>query len=57
MTIHIFGARSSKGCPNLGFQEVANDYKSEFGTEAADFVRNEFYIDDDLSLWRQMPKQ
>ena len=48
MTVHLFGAGSSPGCANYGLKQIANDYEEEFGTEAANFVRDDFYVDDGL---------
>ena len=48
MTVHLFGATSSPGCANFALKSTANDYKAEFGTTVADFLRNDFYVDDGL---------
>ena len=48
MTVHLFGAASSPGCANFGLKRAANDYESECGTEAAEFIRKNFYVDDGL---------
>ena len=48
MTVHLFGAASSPGCANFGLKKAANDHESEFGTEAATFIRKNFYVDDGL---------
>ena len=48
MTVHLFGATSSPGCANFGFKQIAEDYKDEFGPEAAEFIRRDFYVDDGL---------
>ncbi|XP_055958550.1 uncharacterized protein LOC130013685 [Patella vulgata] len=48
MTVHLFGATSSPGCANFGLKQAANDFEMEFGSEAANFVRNNFYVDDGL---------
>ncbi|CAB4018402.1 Hypothetical predicted protein, partial [Paramuricea clavata] len=48
MTVHLFGAGSSPGCANFGLKRIADDYEVEFGSEAANFVRNDFYVDDGL---------
>ena len=48
MTVHLFGAVSSPGCANFGLKRAANDYESECGTEAAEFIRKNFYVDDGL---------
>lgn len=48
MKVHLFGATSSPGCSNLALKTTAKDGEAEFGTEAAAFVENSFYIDDGL---------
>ena len=46
MMVHLFGAVSSPGCANFGLKRAADDGEFEFGEVAANFVRNNFYIDD-----------
>ncbi|XP_054762932.2 uncharacterized protein LOC129269456 [Lytechinus pictus] len=48
MTVHLFGAASSPGCANFGLKRAADDGEESLGKEAADFIRNEFYVDDGL---------
>ena len=48
MTVHLFGATSSPGCANFALKSTANDYENEFGPAAANFLRNDFYVDDGL---------
>lgn len=48
MTVHLFGAGSSPRCANFGLKRIADDYEEKFGNEAANFVRNDFYVDDGL---------
>ncbi|XP_068669879.1 uncharacterized protein [Montipora foliosa] len=48
MKVHLFGAASSPGCPNYGFKKAADDGEKEFGKDAADFMRRDFYVDDAL---------
>ena len=48
MQVHLFGAGSSPGCVNFGFKQAAHDGEEEFGTEAADFLQRNFYVDDGL---------
>ncbi|KAK6191275.1 hypothetical protein SNE40_003006 [Patella caerulea] len=48
MSAHLFGAASSPGCANYGLKRAANDFEEEFGSCVADFVRNNFYVDDGL---------
>ncbi|KAK3728019.1 hypothetical protein QZH41_000113 [Actinostola sp. cb2023] len=48
MTVHLFGAGSSPGCSNFALKTTADDNQEQFGSEAAEFVRNDFYVDDGL---------
>ena len=50
MTVHLFSAGSSPGCANFGLKRAVDDGEQDFGTEAAAFVRNDFYVDDGLKL-------
>ena len=48
MKVHLFGAGSSPGCANFGLKKAADDGEVEFGKEAAEFIRRDFYVDDGL---------
>jgi len=48
MTVHLFGAGSSPGCANFALKRIATDHEEEFGQDAANFVRDNFYVDDGL---------
>ena len=48
MTVHQFGAASSPGCTNSGVKKTATDNECEFGSDAANFIRKDFYIDKGL---------
>ena len=48
MTVHLFGATSSPGCANFALKKVASDYEKQCGSEAAKFVKKNFYVDDGL---------
>ena len=48
MTVHLFGATSSPSAANLALKTTADDYEEKWGTEAANFIRREFYVDDGL---------
>ena len=48
MAVHLFGAASSPGCANLVLKKTADDFEKVFGSEAAEFVQNDFYVDDRL---------
>ncbi|XP_022102427.1 uncharacterized protein LOC110985605 [Acanthaster planci] len=48
MKVHLFGATSSPGCANFGLRQIADDFETECGSAAANFVRRNFYVDDGL---------
>nr|XP_054759571.1 uncharacterized protein LOC129265622 [Lytechinus pictus] len=48
MKVHLFGATSSPGCANYGFKKAADDGEAEFGSDAASYIRDDFYVDDRL---------
>ena len=48
MTVHLFGAMSSPGCANFGLKQVAKDNEDKFGSAAARFICDNFYVDDGL---------
>lgn len=48
MTVHLFGSGSSPGCANFALKRIATDHEEEFGQDAANFVRDNFYVDDGL---------
>ena len=49
MTTHLFGATSSPACAMYALNTTADKYDHLHGTEPADFVRNDFYVDDGLT--------
>ena len=55
MAVHLFGATSSPGCANFGLKKIAQDNESEFGKEEADFLRQDFYVDDGLKSLPNIP--
>ena len=56
MKVHLFGASSSPGCANFGLKRAADDGEEEFGTEAAVFIRKNFYVDDGLESVPTVPE-
>ena len=48
MTVHIFEATSSAGCSNFALKVTLNDNEQELGSNAAAFLRRDFYVDDGL---------
>ena len=56
MTVHQFGATSSPGCDNLGLKKIAEDNESKYGTEVANFIKWDFYVDDGLKSMATVPE-
>ena len=48
MRVHLFGAVSSPSVAIFGLQQAANDGEDMFGSETADIVRSDFYVNDGL---------
>ena len=48
MTVHLFGGASSPGCSNFALKRTADDHEEEFGSDIADTLRRNFYVDDML---------
>ena len=48
MNFHLFGAVSSPGVTNFGLRITAETRREQFGEAAADFLHNDFYVDDGL---------
>jgi len=46
MIMHIFSAISFPGCSNFALKKTAQENECELGSAAADFLRNDFYVDD-----------
>ena len=47
MKVHLFGAASSPGCANYGMKYLASQHEEQYPL-AANFIRNNFYVDDGL---------
>ena len=47
MKVHLFGASSSPGCANFALKRLAKDHQ-HLGEKAANFLMNDFYVDDGL---------
>ena len=56
MKVHLFGASSSPGCAKFGLRRAADDGEEEFGTDAAAFIRKDFYVDDGLKSVSTVPE-
>ena len=48
MCVHSFGAVSSGSCANYALQRTADDNETKLGSEAANTLRRDFYVDDNL---------
>jgi hypothetical protein len=48
MTVHLFGATSSPGCANFALKAAADKGDTPEYEDAANFIRNDFYVDDGL---------
>ena len=46
MSVHLFGALSSPSCANFALRQTATDNESKFGSETANVLRSDFYVDD-----------
>ena len=46
MNVHLFGAISSPSCANFALHQTAADNESKYGTETANVLREDFYVDD-----------
>ena len=56
MTVHLFGATSSPGCANFGPRKIAEDNENRYGTEVANFIKRDFYVDDGLKSVATVPE-
>jgi hypothetical protein len=48
MAVHLFGATSSPGCCNYALKSTADDNEKSIGSDAAEFLRKDFFVDDGL---------
>ena len=48
MTVHTFGNTSSPAIATFGLRKTAEVGEPEFGSDAKEFVDNDFYVDDGL---------
>ena len=49
MNIHLFGAASSPGVANFCLRQTGESKRQQYGDEAADFLKREYYVDDGLT--------
>lgn len=48
MNVHLFGATSWPGVANFCLHRRAETRREEFGDQASDFLRRDFYVNDGL---------
>ena len=46
MCVHVFGGVSSPNCSNYALRETASDNQEEYGNNAAETLKKNFYVDD-----------
>ena len=46
MCVHVFGGVSSASCSNYTLRKTASDNQEEYGNDAAETARMNFYLDD-----------
>ena len=56
MFIHVFGGISSPSCSNYALIKSAADNQEEYGNDAAESLRRDFYVDDLLSSYLMTKK-
>ena len=52
MTVHLFVAASSPGCVNLVLKTTAEDSEKNLGTETAESLSKNFFVDDGLKSFK-----
>ena len=46
MCVHVFGSVSSPSCSNYALRKTASDNQKEYGNDAAETLRRNFFVDD-----------
>ena len=49
MNVHLFGNVSSPAVANFGLHMIANNSRVTYGRDVADFIQQDFYVDDGLT--------
>ena len=49
MEVHLFGAASSPGVANFCLRQTGESKRQQYGDEAADFLKRDYYVDDGLT--------
>ena len=50
MCVHVFGGVSSGACSNYALRRTAIENENKYGKDAAEMLKNNFYVDDMLKL-------
>ena len=50
MCVHVFGGVSSGACSNYALRRTAVENENKYGKDAAEMLKNNFYVDDMLKL-------
>ena len=48
-TVHLFGVASSPAVANYALKRAATDHEETFGSDVAEFIQRDFYVDDGLA--------
>ena len=62
MNVHLFGNTSSPALPTFCLRKTAQEAEAQFGSDAREFIENDFYVYDGLKSlppedWRYVPSQ
>ena len=49
MKVHLFGAASSPGVANFCLRQTGESKQQQYGDEAVDFLKRDYYVDDGLT--------
>ena len=50
MCVHVFGGVSSGACSNYALRRTPVEIENKYGKDAAEMLKNNFYVDDMLKL-------
>ena len=50
MCVHVFGGVSSGACSNYALRRTAIEIENKYGKDAAEMLKNNFYVDDMLKV-------
>ena len=57
MSVHLFGAVSSPGVANFGLITTVREGSEEFGHQAKELLKQDFYVDDASNPLPQLKKR